>query len=521
MTTPAESAPLRRLVYALLITLVAGSVAGRILSANLVYEPYLFRKESDPDDGRRVWPRDRPEPMPTFSSNDRSRWDTIRALVDEGTYAIGRRPRDIVLGSVAAPLGGDDPVQAAVMLTAGYEARTTNDSGIITEDGWQTIDKVLHPDRLEFYSSKPPFLTTLVAGEYWLLKQTLGWSIVRDRWKVVYTTLLTVNLLPMLLYLALLARLLDRFGTTDWGRLFVFAAACFATFLTTFAITLNNHSVATCAAVFALYPAVRIWESGAGELAGGSRLNFALAGFFAAFTACTELPAAAFAGALFVMLLVRAPGRTLTCFVPAAAVPVAAFFLTNYLAVEMWRPAYSEFGGPWYAYEGSHWRANPGQEKQGIDWAGQKESGAAYAFHFLFGHHGIFSLSPIYLLAVAGMLYLLFRRNGPADPRQWRVSRVVAGLTLVVSVVVIGFYLIRTTNYGGWTSGPRWVMWLSPLWLLMVAPAADWLAVRRWTRGLAYALLGLSVLSVNYPAWNAWRHPWLYNWMEALGWLKY
>ena len=29
--------------------------------------------------------------MPTFGSNDRSRWATVRALVDEGTFVIGRR----------------------------------------------------------------------------------------------------------------------------------------------------------------------------------------------------------------------------------------------------------------------------------------------------------------------------------------------------------------------------------------------------------------------------------------------
>ncbi len=33
----------------------------------------------------------RPDPMPMFSSNDKSRWATIRALVDDKTYVIGKR----------------------------------------------------------------------------------------------------------------------------------------------------------------------------------------------------------------------------------------------------------------------------------------------------------------------------------------------------------------------------------------------------------------------------------------------
>src|SRR5919201_945020 len=111
--------------------------------------------------------------------------------------------------------------------------------GIIAEDGWKTIDKVLRPDTQEFYSSKPPFLATLVAGEYWLLKQAFGWSIVEQRWEVVRTILMTVNWLPMIAYLAVLGRLVDRLGTTDWGRLYVMTAACFGTFLSSFVITLN------------------------------------------------------------------------------------------------------------------------------------------------------------------------------------------------------------------------------------------------------------------------------------------
>ena len=93
----------------------------------------------------------------------------------------------------------------------------------------------------------------------------------------------------------------------------------------------------------------------------------------------------------------------------------------------------------------------------------------------------------------------------------------VSVLALVVSVAVIVFYTAmvddRNRNYGGWTSGLRWLLWLTPLWLLTMLPAADWLAGRRWRRGFAYLLLGISVFSASYPAWNPWRHPWLYDLM--------
>jgi len=90
-----------------------------------------------------------------------------------------------------------------------------------------------------------------------------------------------------------------------------------------------------------------------------------------------------------------------------------------------------------------------------------------------------------------------------------------------LTAIVIGFYIVTTNNYGGWTSGPRWLMWLTPLWLLTMLPVADRLAGSRVGRAVGYALLAVSVVSASYPAVNPWRHPWISNFMEARGWLQY
>ncbi|MBV9122540.1 MAG: hypothetical protein JO112_04215 [Planctomycetes bacterium] len=581
---------LRRRVYVLMIVVAAAGIAGRVLSVARVVEPALSRPDPgraaraillpfasdnalealaltgagwdtwgglDPDEHRGVWSRTRPEPMPTLGDNDRSRWDTVRALVDQGTYAIGYRdslphtgPKT---GAILLPLASSNGLELLNLTAASQttldQLQATGDyfdHGIVTEDGWRTIDKVLRPEApgqtRNFYSSKPPLLVTLLAGEYWLLKKTFGWSITEQRWWVVRIILFTVNWLPFVIYLALLARLVDRLGFTDWGRLFVVAAACFATFLTTFATTLNNHTLAACCALFALYPALKILEEDKvtknvppdGEVSGRllspchlvtlSPCHFLLAGFFAGFTACTELPAASFAAALGLLLLWKAPGRTLAFFVPAAAVPVAGFFLTNYLAIGQLKPAYSEFGGPWYEYPGTFWLGQPGKPHYGIDWAREKESRVVYGFHLVLGHHGFFSLTPIFLLGLGSILYGLWHckryvrsfARGSALP-------VILSLTTANTVVVLGFYIgiVSSRNYGGWTSGPRWLFWLTPFWLLSMVPAADWLSQRRWGRCLAYGLFALSMISVTYPAWNPWRHPWIYDFMEARGWLPY
>src|SRR6266403_6304507 len=92
MNPNAEPLHLRRLVYTLLITVAAGIVAARIVSVARLSDPGLYRAENHPEDTlHNPWARTRPEPMPTHGDNDRSRWDTVRALVDNGTYAIGDR----------------------------------------------------------------------------------------------------------------------------------------------------------------------------------------------------------------------------------------------------------------------------------------------------------------------------------------------------------------------------------------------------------------------------------------------
>ncbi|MCS7271308.1 MAG: hypothetical protein NZ703_09500, partial [Gemmataceae bacterium] len=443
----------------------------------------------------------RPEPTPMFSSNDRSRWATVRALVDEGTYVIGRRHYL-------------DP----------NDRRRYEDRGIITEPAYRSLDIVMNPDTGAFYSSKPPLFATVVAGEYWLLKRLLGWDIVRDRFLVVPTILLTVNVVPWGIYLALWAGWLGRQHAQPLGALLTLAVAALGTFLITFAGTLNNHLPAACCVLFALYPLLRALEQHRDMY----RWEYACSGWFAGWTFTFELPALAFLVAMGLPLLWQQPRRTLCWFVPAAAVPIAAYFAANYAAIGMLAPPYSQFGGPWYNFEGSHWAKWGTPAAKGIDF--NQEPTLIYAFHLLLGHHGWFSLTPIWLVALVGLcgqlrgvttdLQRLWRRQAPGTG--WTPA-MLALMILAISLVVFVFYLTRTQsyNYGGFTSGPRWLFWLIPLWLIGLPRAAQSLAVHRWGRLLLSVLLGLSVFSAMYPATNPWRHPWILNLLEFCNILRY
>lgn len=489
MTDTDSTANLRRGVYVVLTVVAVAGTAARVMNVERVYEPSLYRgpgetAQTHPKAPPRDWPKARPRPMPTFSSNDRSRWAMVRALVDDGTFAIGRREDD---GK------------------GGYR-----DVGIVAEDGWQTLDKVLDPTTKTFYSSKPPLLPVLVAGEYWLLKQCFGWTLASDPWPVVCTVLLTINVIPLAVYLALFARLLERFGRSDWGRIVAFAAACFGTFVTTFATTLNNHTVAAVATLAAVYPILMATDR-------PSLTAIAVSGLCAGLAFSFELPAASLVAGLFGVLLLRLPLHALLAFVPAAMLPVAGQAALNVAQIGDWKPAYEKLESEWYRYPGSHW-AKEGSARAGIDFAGDKETRTTYAFHLLAGHHGVFSLTPLWLLSVVGLLRGLSVSDG-SGRGWWDVNLVALGCT--AACVAFFAAVVGTVNYGGWTSGPRWFFWLTPLLLLGMVPVLDALAASRIGRTLTYALLAASVFSAWFPGTNPWRHPWIYRAMEAAGWEGY
>jgi hypothetical protein len=243
-------------------------------------------------------------------------------------------------------------------------------------------------------------------------------------------------------------------------------------------------------------------------------------GVFAAMTAACELPALSLLAALSAALLWKAPRETLLGFVPGAALVVVAFFGTNYAAVESLRPPYMHRGegDNWYEYEyevNGRVRQSYWSDRQGIDQG--EPSPARYALHTLVGHHGVFSLTPVWLLAIPGVWMLARRRDRP-EPA-------LALLVAAISVTCIVFFLARPLvdrNYGGMTTGFRWLFWLTPLWLIAIMPALDWADARPWRRGICYAMLAASVGSVTYAIWNPWTHPWIWNFLEYLeqiGWL--
>jgi len=503
MTETDPNVRLRRAVYGLLIAIAVGQMAGRILAMNSVnyaamserrvsdalnkFRQQLVESETDQatiDERVRLKKTELEATIglerPFFSANDRSRWLTIRSLVEAGTYEV------------------DD---------------------FFRQPKWDSIDMVSHTGRdgvQHYYSSKPPLLSTLLAGKYWVIHKLTGWNLGDNPYEVGRLMLLLTNIPAMLIMFLAVAALAEQLGTTDWGRIFVVAAATQATLLTTFANTLNNHTIAAASAAVALYFYVQIARS--------EKLrpwHFAACGLASAFTAANELPALALMALLGLLLLARDWKTTLIWGVPPVLLVGAAFFGTNYIAHESFRPPYShrsetDPADNWYFYSyekngrtiQSYW-----QDRQGID-AGES-SKLTYALHVLVGHHGVYSLTPVWLLSMFGIAVWGIKGS--------RTTREIALASLALTVVCFVFFIalrpLSDRNYGGMTAGFRWMFWLAPLWLTTLLAAADRIATSSWGRGLAYLLLVFSAISVTYPTWNPWTQPWIYSAMQHFGWL--
>jgi hypothetical protein len=515
----ASRARLRHGVYAILATLALAACLGRIgavasvdkmaLESRLVAEQVARAAAAgetlDAAAARDRIDREKRLLRPFLSANDRSRWLAVRALVEKGAFAIDE---------------------------------------LVVEPGWDTIDAVAHPDatgRLRLYSSKPPLLSVLCAGPYWLLHKATGWTLGDHPFELGRPLMVLFGLVPLGLTILFTCRLVDAIGTTDWGRFWAVALIACGTMLTTFSVVLTNHLPAAACTAASAWLLERITVHGL-----RTRTAFAAAGLCGGLAAALELPALAWLFGLLWLLAATDLRRTIGAAVPAAAVVAAAFLGCNWLAHGTIAPPYAHraaaptpppaVGLPadaagsdrwnpdnWYDYSitlpdgrvrTSYWR-----DPRGIDRG--EPSAAVYAWHALVGHHGILSLTPAWLLAIPGLWRLASGRAG-AGRRNDRAGRPAFAATIaLVSLAVIGFYLCRPQidrNYGGMTSGFRWAFWMAPLWVAATVPMADRLSISRAGRALALVLLGLSVVSVAYPTWNPWTTPWIQQWLIHAGW---
>jgi hypothetical protein len=320
----------------------------------------------------------------------------------------------------------------------------------LVDQGTWNIDKtnyVFTPDKVKakghFVSSKPPLLPTYGAGVYFLLKKITGYNIADNEGIVVWVVGLFTGWLSHLVFLVYFYRLSRLLLVRQLAILILMAAACFAYLGVAYATAINNHSPGAALAIVGFYYAYRARHGLGGNSA------YLLAGFWLGVLPAIDLSSAAATAFLAVYLGTRDLKRTLLLYVPATFPGLGSQLLLAHSATGSWIPAYADTGLMQYA--GSYF----GGRRSGID--ALNEPKAVYAFHVLLGHHGLFSMTPIFCFSAFELVRRLVRR----DKYMAETAVFLASVT-----VVCAFYIFRTHNYGGWCVGMRWLVPIMP-WLLV------------------------------------------------------
>lgn len=422
---------------------------------------------------------------PDLSPNDNARWDTVWSLVEYGTYQI-------------------------------YDTKEEAEKWGRPQQ-YVTIDKVRRGERT--YASKPPLLPTVIAGWVRLLKCLVGVPFSKDvvgpdgqlvRGSIhIYgkATLLFFQLLPFAIFLEIYRRFLDRYAAESFIWLYCLLAGSVGTLATGYLATLNNHTQAWLFGFFTAYLLITVWYEGESE-----PWRFLLIGFCSAWTTTNEFTAGLLCVLALMIGAIRDWKMTLIWMLPAQALVAGALFYTNWLAVGSVWPAYLQKS--LYDYPGSYWAA--GAARSGIDALNDHpEPLWLYLVHMLVGHHGLFSLTPIWIFALWGG-WRNFTKQEPSLP----------GLALPVAAMsavdFVAYWIFNDQrNYGGFCHGFRWLMWLGSLWLLLLPAGIRPVCDRAGGRRLAWAALTVSVFSMADTLPNPWTRSWLHRILLWFGIVSY
>lgn len=381
------------------------------------------------------------------NANTGSRFATIEALVDHGTYNIDK---------------------------SRYKF---------------TIDKYKRRDG--FISSKPPTLSTYAAGTYWVYQKITGRTIADYEGDVVWFVSLCTGWLFHLVFLLYFYKFCRLLLKRQLALFSAMMAAGFSWLGVAYATTINNHSTAATLALVGFYYAYR-----ARNEVHKQRTHLIISGLIFGFLPGIDLPCYAFLPFAALYLGIPNYKRTLLYFVPALLPGLVCQFWLTYLATDSIKPTY--LNKELKDYAGNYFR-----NRRGID--ALNEPKPVYAFHVFLGHHGLFSMTPLFLF-------------GAWEMGRSLVKRVRLPETLFVTavlVLVFSFYIFRTRTYGGWSVGMRWLVPIMPLFLLYFGLWLDRIKTTRLSWTAAMVAFAVGAFHVQDGLSGPFQFSRWHNWIEG------
>jgi hypothetical protein len=354
----------------------------------------------------------------------------------------------------------------------------------------RTIDK--RKANGHFISSKPPTLPTYAAGVYWVYQKFTGKTIADHEGDVVRFVSLFTGGIFHLVFLIFFYRLCRMLIKKQLALIAVTAAAGFCYLGVAYATAINNHSIAAAIGVAGLFYAYRIRQN----LDAGVR-SWIYCGLCFGFMAAVDLPCGIFVPIVGLYLGTHNWRRTLLCFLPAVLPGAFCQLLLGYISSGSIIPAY--VNSELKEFEGSYFNGR----QRGID--ALREPKHIYAFHALLGHHGLFSMTPVLGFGLWELVRSLRRRERLAEG-------LLVGSALLT---IVGFYIFRTRNYGGWCVGMRWFVPVMPLLLLYFGLWLDRIRITRLTWSAVLIAFAVGAFNVQDGLTSPFQFSRWHNFLEG------
>jgi hypothetical protein len=337
-----------------------------------------------------------------------------------------------------------------------------------------TPDKALYDGH--YYSDKAPGLSFLGLPVYAVLNrmQNLNRPGLLLPYSIYMVSAFVVSI-PATLLALLILRFLRRLGIAEGQAIAVTLAMALGTLAFPFSTLFFSHQTAALlafASFYALFLAKRTGETervlapGLAPATAPARL-LTLAGLLASASVFVEYPMAIMVIVLFFYALACVKNKRQVLFYILGGLPLAILLLAYNNAA---------FGHPLhfsYFYEVNTWAQ---VHQQGVLGLGLPRLDVLVTI--LAGARGLFTLSPVLVLAIFGLWRML-------RTREWRTEAVLFATSFAVYLVMTSGYKVPPTDI--WVPGPRFLI---PVLPFLAAPLAFSLRRLRW---LFIALAAVSV----------------------------
>jgi len=340
-----------------------------------------------------------------------------------------------------------------------------------------------------YYSDKPPLPSILAAGVYWPLYQfglklDFGWNF-----SYYLIILFTVKLFWIFSVLAF-NNVLRHIPLKQKHQALATLVFAFASLTFSWSATFNNHSLAASSLMiaFMFYLNSKVEKSG---------FSLLWSGLFFGVATAMDIPSGIFLVGFGVLVFKQKfLTRRLLYYVVGAMLPLGLHFSINYAMGGTLLPLQiiSEF----FVFEGS-------------TWSDSNSLSGVHPNSFLF----ILKYGLLSLLGCKGFLWynplliLLF----PIMLRSIRSGQLFQQETLVIltgSIVIMAYYFVFSSNYGGWSYSIRWFVPILPLFYFYLFDIESFIK-NKGLKSIFMILVAVSIVIALVGLINPWSNAELHS----------